>query len=86
MLDDERMGMNYYKSYILRSGDSDFTDIVQKLISQGKQVCIFSTTKRVSRELASSGAFIFDIQKIRDFICRNREISTLLDDPIINIT
>ncbi len=64
------------ETFILWSGDSDFADPVEKLISSGKKVVLFATARRVSKELSAlrdEGLLIFDIQKIRDFICWNRE-------------
>jgi uncharacterized LabA/DUF88 family protein len=80
ILDYERLSLT---AYILWSWDSDFTDIVKKLITEWKKVFIFSTTQRVSKELSESGAFIFDIQKIREFICRNKEMSSQLDKKLL---
>lgn len=70
-LDYERNGT---ENYILWSGDSDFADPVSQLIKDKKKVVIFATTRRVSVELAETKAPIFDIQKIRNFICRNSEV------------
>jgi len=35
--------------------------------------------------LAESGAIIFDIQKIRDFICRPREVQTKTQEALFEI-
>lgn len=67
------------QTFILWSGDSDFADSVEKLMSAGKKVVLFATTSKVSRELstlADKGLMIFDIQKIRDFICWKRELES----------
>ena len=69
-------------TYILWSGDSDFADIVHYLLHKGKKVYIFCTSKRVSKELAASKAIIFDIQKIRDFICWDREMKCTIDPTL----
>lgn len=64
-------------TFVLWSGDSDFVDPVQKLLDANKNVILFATARRISKELAelkNKGLIIFDIQKIRNFICRNREI------------
>jgi hypothetical protein len=61
----------------LWSGDSDFTDSIEKLMGVGKKVVLFATARKVSKELSSltgKGLMIFDIQKIRDFICWKKEI------------
>lgn len=74
LLDCER---NSAETFVLWSGDSDFADPVEKLISAGKKVILFATARRVSKELSAlrdKGLLIFDIQKIRDFICWGREV------------
>lgn len=70
-LDFERNGI---ENFILWSGDSDFADPVTQLLKDKKHVVIFATTRRISIELANTKAPIFDIQKIRNLICRNNEI------------
>jgi len=72
MLLDYERGNN--STFILWSGDSDFSDPVSQLIKDRKEVFIFSTSRRVSSELQSTGAPIFDIQKIRNFICEAKDI------------
>ncbi len=70
------------ETFILWSGDSDFADSVEKLIDSEKKVILFATARKVSRELSAlrdKGLLIFDIQKIRDFICWNREIGCKRD-------
>lgn len=79
LLDCER---NNAEAFVLWSGDSDFADPVEKLIAAGKKVFLFATARRVSKELSElteKGLFIFDIQKIRDFVCRNKEIKCKRD-------
>jgi uncharacterized LabA/DUF88 family protein len=74
LLDCER---NSAETFILWSGDSDFADPVEKLISAGKKVILFATARKVSKELSAltaKGLMIFDIQKIRDFICWKKEL------------
>lgn len=71
LLDFER---NDIDTYILWSGDSDFADPVDQLIKDKKKVVIFATARRVSSELSATKVPIFDIQKIRNFICRNGQI------------
>lgn len=68
---------NKAETFALWSGDSDFADPLEKLLKVGKKVVLFATARRVSTELSAlrdKGMFIFDIQKIRQFICWNREI------------
>ncbi len=69
---------NKVDNFILWSGDSDFADAIEQLLTDRKKVYLFSTVRKVSTELNDlqrKGLFIFDIQKIRDFICWNRELS-----------
>jgi uncharacterized LabA/DUF88 family protein len=74
LLDCER---NSAETFILWSGDSDFADSIEKLIGAGKKVFLFATARKVSAELSAlsaKGLMIFDIQKIRDFICWKKEL------------
>lgn len=69
--------INNVDTFILWSGDSDFAGPLEQLINDGKKVVIFSTARRISHELKSlrdKGAYIFDIQKIKEFICFAREM------------
>ena len=63
--------------FALWSGDSDFAGPVGQLLKDGKRVYIFSTARKVSRELSElvpDGLYIYDIEKIRNFICWNKEM------------
>jgi len=74
LLDYERSNT---ETFVLWSGDSDFADPLEKLLKAGKKVVLFATARKVSKELSvlcEKGLVIFDIQKIRRFICWNREI------------
>lgn len=74
LLDCER---NSAEIFILWSGDSDFADPIEKLMSAGKKVILFATARKVSKELSAivaKGLMVFDIQKIRDFICWKKEL------------
>lgn len=74
LLDCER---NSAETFVLWSGDSDFADPIEKLMSAGKKVILFATARKVSKELSvlvDKGLMIFDIQKIRDFICWKKEL------------
>jgi len=65
---------NWADTFVLWTGDSDFADPVAQLIKDGKRVILFATARRVSVELEQTGVQVFDIQKIRNFICRVGEI------------
>lgn len=65
-------------TYVLWSGDSDFADPIEKLLHAGKKVVLFGTSRRISRELNAlreEGLIVFDIKKIRDFVCWRRELT-----------
>jgi len=62
-------------NFILWSGDSDFAFPIQELLKHGKKVVIFSTSRKSSTELAETKAQIFDIRKIKTFICWKREMT-----------
>lgn len=64
-------------NFILWSGDSDFADPIKQLLTDGKKVVLFSTTRKVAvelNELKKDGLLIFDIQKIKNFTCWPREM------------
>lgn len=68
--------LNNVDTYVLWSGDSDFADPIEQLLDAGKNVILFATARRVSAELGSlrgKGLFIFDIKKIKNYICRPNE-------------
>jgi uncharacterized LabA/DUF88 family protein len=75
LLDDEK---KKFETCVLWSGDSDFYDPTKKLLAEKKQVILFSTARKVSKELnelKKEGLVIFDIQKIKTFICWKRELA-----------
>jgi len=76
LLDYER---NNIDTFVLWSGDSDFADPIEQLLDDNKKVVLFATARKVSTELndlRSKGLFIYDIQKISNFICWNKEIDS----------
>lgn len=81
------MLLDYEKSvvdnFILWSGDSDFADPVAQLMKDGKKVFLFATARRVSVELEQTKVPIFEIQKIRNFICRADEIQEEIKRKIV---
>ncbi len=79
LLDCER---NSAEVFVLWSGDSDFADPVEQLMGAGKKVVLFATARKVSKELSAltaKGLMIFDIQKIRNFICWKKELERKRD-------
>ena len=74
LVDKEKGGI---ESFVLWSGDSDFHDPITNLLDARKKAILFATARVVSselNELGPKGLFIFDINKIREFICWKREI------------
>jgi len=64
-------------TFVLWSGDSDFYEPLRHLLGCGKKVVLFATSRRVSTELNNlrrQGLLIFDIRKIKNFVCWNREL------------
>ncbi len=68
---------NKVDNFILWSGDSDFADPIKQLLLDGKKVFLFITARKVAselNELKHNGLAIFELQKIRNFICYKKEI------------
>jgi len=66
------------ENFILWSGDSDFEPPLKQLLSDKKKCVVFSTVRRVAKELndlRNNGLFIYEIQKIKNFICWGREMN-----------
>ena len=82
LLDYER---NKVDTYILWSGDSDFADPVKQLLKDRKRVFIFATSRRVAAELSEIGVPIFDIRKIKEFICWPKELPQDIKSKINNL-
>lgn len=69
--------VNELDNFVLWSGDSDFADPIKQLLDDGRKVVLFATARKVSAELnilRNKGLYIFEIKKIRDFICWPRDI------------
>lgn len=73
---------NILNNYILWSVDSDFADPIIQISSGGKKTTIFATSGRVSPELDATGVLIFDIKKIKEFICWSRDLPQDIKDKI----
>ncbi|PIS08529.1 hypothetical protein COZ61_00460 [Candidatus Berkelbacteria bacterium CG_4_8_14_3_um_filter_33_6] len=74
---------NNIKTFVLWSGDSDFADPIKQLLKDKKRVFLFATARRISfelNELQKNGLFIYDIQKIKDFICWKKELIIRKED------
>lgn len=64
--------------FILWSGDSDFADPVSAIIKANKKIFLFATSGRVSAELSELKVPVFEIKKIKEFICWPKELPSQL--------
>ena len=69
-------------NYILWSVDSDFADPIIQISSGSKKAIIFATSGRVSTELDATDVLIFDIKKIKEFICWPKDLPQNIKDKI----
>ena len=65
---------NEFENFILWSGDGDFKSSLKHLTDNGKTIHIFSVAGRVSPEISELKPPIYDIRKIKEFICWAREL------------
>ena len=77
--------LDHVQNYILWSVDSDFADPVNQIKADGKKPVVFATSGKVSPELAETGVYIFDIRKIKEFICWPREIPAEISSQLTGI-
>ena len=68
--------------FVLWSGDSDFVDPLAALMNSGKKVVLFATSGGVSKELSSLNIPIFEIKKMKEFVCWPKEIPQSIKDKI----
>lgn len=66
--------MSDIDNFILWTEDSDFEGPVRSIIEKGKKATLFMTARRVSSELSQTGVRKFEIKKIKEFICWNKEL------------
>jgi uncharacterized LabA/DUF88 family protein len=70
-LDIER---NAAEGFVLWSGDSDFVDPITAVMNAHKKVTLFATSGEVATELGRLRVPIFEIKKMKEFICWPKEI------------
>ena len=70
------------QNYILWSTDSDFADPITQIRNDGKNAVIFAVSGKVAPELDATGVFVFDVRKIKEFICWPREIPQKIKSKI----
>ncbi len=71
---------NNIETFILWSGDSDFEDPANQLLTDKKHVMLFATSGKVASELSdlcAKGLKIYDVKKIKEFICYKKEMKPL---------
>ncbi len=69
-------------NFILWTTDSDFADPVNQVRDDGKRAVIFSVGGKVAPELDETGVYVFDIRKIKEFICWYKHLPQGLRDKI----
>jgi uncharacterized LabA/DUF88 family protein len=79
LLDCER---NNTEGFILWSGDSDFASSITQIKNSGKKITLVSVSGKVAPELDETGVFIFDVRKIKEFICFPKELTQAIKDKI----
>jgi len=60
--------------FVLWSGDSDFVDPVNAIRKIKKEAFLFATSGSVSAELSELKMLVFEIKKIKEFVCWPKEI------------
>lgn len=66
------------ENFVIWSWDSDFETVISRISEKNKKVYIFSVPWRVSLELNNSNAKVYDIKKLKNFICRKNDIDKKL--------
>lgn len=74
-------------TFVLWSGDSDFAEPIEKLLADNKKVILVCTAGKVASELnklVKKGLTVFEINKIKNSICRERELEFSLAENTIS--
>lgn len=79
LLDCER---NNTEALMLWSGDSDFASPVTQIKNSGKEVTLVSVAGKVAPELDETGVFVFDVKKIKEFVCFPKEIPEAIKEKL----
>lgn len=79
LLDCERNNTDYF---VLWSGDSDFASPIMQIKNAGKKAILFAVSGKVAPELDETEVFIFDVRKIKEFVCFPKEIPQSIKDKI----
>jgi len=79
LLDCER---NNNENFMLWSADSDFASPITQIKDSGKNATLVAIAGKVAPELDETGVFIFDVRKIKEFVCFPKEIPQSIKDKI----
>lgn len=79
LLDCER---NNTETFVLWSGDSDFASPITQIKNTGKTPVLFAVSGKIAPELDETGVLVFDVRKIKEFVCFSREIPQSIKDKI----
>ena len=73
------------ETFVLMTSDSDFVDIIEKLLKENKKVMLISTARKVAREfnnIENNNFVIFEINKIKNYLCWNKEINKNIKEKL----
>jgi len=76
---------NGTENFILWTTDSDFEDPVKQIRDDGKKAIIFAFSGRVAPELDDTGVYVFDIKKIKEFVCWYKNLPQNIYDKVKNL-
>ncbi len=76
---------NGTENFILWTTDSDFEDPVKQIRDDGKKAIVFAFSGRVAPELDDTGIYVFDIRKIKEFVCWYKHLPQSIQDKIEEI-
>lgn len=74
--------LNEIENFILWTTDSDFEDPIKQIKKDGKKVIIFCSSGKVTSELDKTNVFVFDIKKIKEFVCWHKHLPQNIYDKI----
>lgn len=69
-------------TFVLWSGDSDFAAPIQEIMDAGKNVVIITTAGRVAAEVSALNPVIFELKKIKEFICWIKDLPKAIQSRI----
>ncbi|MEK7530645.1 MAG: NYN domain-containing protein [Patescibacteria group bacterium] len=63
------------ETFVLWSGDSDFVNPIKEIMDAKKRAILFASSGLVATELAELKPVIFEVKKIKEFICWKQDLS-----------